>query len=388
MKNALRLLALAALVTVFALPAYAQDTAATPAATPTGPCAEAEAKATLYGKFRENFNKTAEQQKVAYESGKEYLSKYGSCTEAADQQIIKYIQNWITKYEKATLEFNCTKAVNETPAQAFAACAPYRDANADNLKVYLMLVAAGLKNVQAKNNSTNAEAANAARRALQLVEQGKTSDVWAPFTGQPEAAPGLNYYIGFFTLENSPAEAANYLLKAAQSNSSFSKEPTTYDFLAASYINGEYKTLAAEYKAKYEGKEATPESEALFNRISAVTNRIVDAYARAAALTPAGAARDGRRTKLLPWYKQLHDGSEAGLNELIAGVLSKPIMLPGQEPAPPASATTTGANGTTPAAAGQPAAGTTTAKPAATTPAAKPAATPQKPPASKTNPRR
>ena len=41
MKNALRLLALAALATVFALPAYAQDPAATPAAAPTGPCAEA-----------------------------------------------------------------------------------------------------------------------------------------------------------------------------------------------------------------------------------------------------------------------------------------------------------------------------------------------------------
>lgn len=385
MKNVLRLLVFAALVTVFALPSYAQDAATpTPAQTPaaTGPCAEAEAKAALYAKFRENFNKTADLQKLAYESGKEYLSKYGACTGDADKPIITYIQNWVTKYEKATLEFNCKKAVNDSPATAFTACKPYVDANPENLSPYLLLVTAGLKNVQAKNDSTNAEAANASRRALALLEQGKTTDSWLPFTSQAEAAPGLNYYVGFFTLKNSPAEAANYLLKAAQSNSSFAKEPTTYDFLGAAYINNELKTLVNEYKSKYEGKEATPESEALLNKVNAVTHRIVDAYGRATALTPAGPAKDARRTNLVTFYKQLHDGKEDGLNDFLASVLSKPVMLPGQEPPPPPSATSA-ADGTTGAATTTttPASGTT-AKPATTpaTPAngttAKPAATP------------
>ena len=383
MKNVLRLLTFAALLTVFALPSYAQDAAAAQTPAATGPCAEAEPKAALYGKFRENFNKTAEQQKTAYEAGKEYLGKYGTCTGPGDEQITKYIQNWISKYEKATLEFNCTKAVNESPATAFAACKPYVDANADNPKVYFLLVTAGLKNVQAKNDSTNAEAANAARRALSLLEQGKTTDSWLPFTSQAEAAPGLNYYVGFFTLKNSPAEAATYLLKAAQSNSTFSKEPTTYDYLAAAYINSELKTLVSDYKAKCEGKDASPECDALLNKVNAVTHRIVDAYARAVALTPAGPVRDTRRTNLVTFYKQLHDGKEDGLNEMVANILSKPIMLPGREPAPPAPASSTaaGANGaagaTTPTA--TPASGTTTAKPAAT-PTPKPAAA--KPPRS------
>ncbi|MET0646754.1 MAG: hypothetical protein ABW208_09040 [Pyrinomonadaceae bacterium] len=379
MKNVLRLLVFTALVTVFALPSYAQDAAApAPAQTPapSGPCTEAEAKNALYSKFRENFNKSADLQKVAYESGKEYLGKYGACPEAADQQIAKYIQNWVTKYEAATLEFNCTKAINDTPATAFTACKPYIDANPDNLKGYLQLVTAGVKNVQAKNEATNVEAANAARRALQLLEQGKTSDVWLPFTSQAEAAPGLNYYIGFFTLKNSPAEAANYLRKAAQSNSSFSKEPTTYDFLGAAYINSELKALVTEYKAKHEGKEATPESEALLNKINAVTHRIVDAYARAVALTTAGPAKDARRANLVTFYKQLNNDSEAGLNELVAGILAKPIMMPGQEPAPPTtSPSTTGANGTA-----TPATTTTTPASTTTTPPAKPATPAQKPP--------
>ncbi len=393
MKNAYRLLALAALATVFALPAYAQDAAATPAATPAaGPCTtEAEAKAATYQKFLASYKGTPEQQKAASETGKEYLGKYGTCPDPADQKITTFIQNWVNKYDAASADFAFTKAVNENPSQAFQLSRAALEKNPDNLKIYLQLVAAGLKSAQSGNKSLNADAANAARKALTLLEQGKTSDIWLPFTSQQEATPGLNYYLGFFTLENSPAEAANYLRKAAQSTSSYAKEPTTYDFLAAAYINSELKTLAAEYKSKYEGKEETPESAALFNKIYAVLDRIIDAYARSVALTPAGAAQTDRRNKLATFYKQRHDGQETGLNELIAGILSKPIMLPGQEPAPvasPASSSgTNGANGTAPAttqpASAQPAAGTT-AKPASTTttPAAKPATTTPKPPRS------
>jgi hypothetical protein len=257
--------------------------------------------------------------------------------------------------------------------------------NPDDLKVYLQLVVAGLKSAQSGNKSLNNDTANAARKALQLIEQGKTSDVWLPFTSQQEAAPGLNYYLGFFTLENSPAEAATYLLKAAQSNSSYSKESTTYEFLGAAYFNSEYKKLAAEYKEKFENQPETPESKALYDRINAVTDRVIDAYARAVALTPASQAKakSDRMAKLTALYKQRHE-TEAGLPELIAGILTKPIMLPGQEPAPtPApsgSSAVTGTNGAgataKPVAATQPAT-TGAAKPAMTpaTNAARPAST-------------
>jgi hypothetical protein len=144
MKNVLRLLVFAALFAVFALPSFAQDAA--PAQTPAaaGPCTEADAKAALYKTFTENFKGNPEQQKNAYQAGKDYLGKYGNCPDAGDKQIAAYIQKWVTKYEAATLEFNCTKAVNESPATAFTACQPYRDANPENLKVYLQLVTAGL----------------------------------------------------------------------------------------------------------------------------------------------------------------------------------------------------------------------------------------------------
>jgi hypothetical protein len=377
MKNVLRLLVFAALVTVFALPSYAQDAAAAQTPTP-GPCTtEAEAKAALYKKFLDAYRGTPEQQKAASETGKEYLSKYGTCPDEADKKVTTFVQNWVGKYDKAAADFAFTKAVNENPAQAFQLARELTAANPDNLKVYLQLVAAGVKSAQSGNKSLNAETANAARKALQLVEQGKTSDIWAPFANQSEAAPGLNYYLGYLTLENSPAEAATYLQKAAKSNSTYGKEPTTYEFLAAAYLNNELTKLAAEWKEKYEGKEASPESEAHFNKINAVTDRIIDALARAAALTPAGnAARTSRMTKLETFYKSRNNDSTTGMNELVANVLSKPLMMPGMEPAPTVAPSTTGANGTgttTPAT-------TTTPASTTTTPPAKPPTPAQKPP--------
>jgi hypothetical protein len=402
MKNAFRLLALAALATVFAFPAYAQDAAATPAATPTGPCAEADAKAAVYKKFTDNFKGTPDQQKVAYESGKEYLSKYGACSDETDKQIATYVQNWVGKYEKAVVEFNCTKAANDNPAQAFEACRPLLTANPENVRVRLALVGAGIKSNSTGSKALNAQAAAEARTTLQLIESGKTSDTWAPFANQQDALMGLRYYIAAWTYDTTPDEAATQLLKVAQSTSIFAKEPATFQLLGAAYYNGELKKLADQYKTLYEGKEETPESAALFNKINGVLDRVIDAYARAVALSNAnpskyGATATALRPVLTSLYKQRHEGQETGLNELIASVLSKPLPIPGQEPAPTATpATSTGANGangtmtsapagaTTQPAAAQPTAGTT-AKPASstTTPAAKPAAaTTPKPPRS------
>jgi hypothetical protein len=405
MKNVLRLLAIAALATMFALPAFAQDTAGTTAA---ASAQDVQAKADLYKKFLDNYKGTPEQQKVASEAGKEYLSKYSGDTSAENAPIVKFIQNWVTKYDKATADFNFTKAVNENPAQAFQLSRELLAQDPDNLKVYLQLVAAGIKNAQSGNKSLNGESLNAARKALQLIEQGKTTDTWAPFTNQQDAPVGLRYYIGFFSYDTAPEEAATQLLKVAQSNSPFSKEPSTYQLLAVSYYNGELKKLAAEYKEKYENTEETPESKALFDRVNAVLDRVIDAYARAVALSNGNPKFQNTVKPILTnLYKQRHEGSETGLNELIASVLTKPLPIPGQEPVAPAtpssSSAVTGTDGAgataKPAATPvtQPAATNATVKPAvkpATNTTAKPASTtaptsgakPAKPPMSKTAP--
>ena len=386
MKNVLRLLVFAALATVFALPAVAQDAA--PAQTPApaaGPCTEAEAKAAVYNKFRENFKGTPEQQKTAYESAKEYLNKYGACTDAADVQITNYLKGWVSKYEEAVFVFNCQKAANETPAQAFEACKAWIAAKPDDLRPHLALVGAGIKAYMNKDNTLNARALAEARTALQMIESGKTADVktekeWAPFANQADAPAGLRYYIAAWSLEANPDESAGQLLKAAQSNSSIAKEPATFQLLGASIYNGELKKLAEQYKTQCEGKDASRDCDVLLNKINYTIDRVIDAYARAIALantnpTKYGATATALRPVVEGLYKQRHEGAATGLNELISGVLAKPLPLPGQEPPLPPPADTTGANGTS-----TPASTTTTPASSTTPPAAKPTPTPQQKP--------
>lgn len=388
MKNVLRLLVFATLVTVFALPSYAQDAAA-PAQTPaaTGPCAEADAKNALYTKFRETFKGNAEQQKTAYESGKEYLGKYGACTDPADVQIIKYIQNWVNKYEEATLVFNCQKAANETPAQAFEACKAWIAAKPNDLRPHLALVGAGIKAYTSKDNSLNARAAAEARTALKMIEAGQTTDTWAPFANQQDTPAGLRYYIAAWSLEANPEESATQLLTIAQSGSTIAKEPGTFQLLGASIYNGEVKKMADQYKTQCEGKDATRECDVLLNKINYALDRVIDSYARAVALSNTNPKYTATATALRPvlttLYKQRHEEKETGLNEYIASVLSKPLPLPGQEPPLPAPTTPAadGTNGTGAATTPTTPAAGMTAKPAATpTPAAgttaKPVATP------------
>ncbi len=60
-----------------------------------------------------------------------------------------------------------------------------------------------------------------------------------------------------------------------------------------------------------------------------IIDRMIDAYARAIAAAgsdPANAQNKAQwMTKLTDFYKFRHEGSDAGLNELIASVLSRPL---------------------------------------------------------------
>jgi uncharacterized caspase-like protein len=70
-----------------------------------GSCDDLEAKATLYKTFLDNFKSNSEQQKIAYEAGKNYVSKYESCPKESDKTIIAYVQKWLEKYEAAVREW-------------------------------------------------------------------------------------------------------------------------------------------------------------------------------------------------------------------------------------------------------------------------------------------
>ena len=396
MKNVLRFLIVAAFVTAFAGAAFAQDAAATPAQ--AGPCTtEADAKAALYKKFLDNYKGTPDQQKVAADTGKEYLSKYGACTDEGDKKIAAFIQGWVGKYEVAVRNFNCTDAFNKKDyTRTFEACRVVLNAEPDNIDTVLLLARAGYANTSSAtaNKGLNPEALRMARRAVELIESGKNPAKWEPFPNKDEALGFLYYEQGVLAQDTDPAAATAAFIKAAQSSSSFKNESSTYTYLANIYETTELKKLVADYTTAFPPGQSIPDEkkaqyDQMFAQINKVQDRIIDAYARAAAImnndpkTPA-AQKTAVMNALTRYYKQRHEDKTDGLNELIAGIMSKPLMLPGQEPeptpTPTSSSAVSGTDGsvkpTTPAAT-QPAAGNG-AKPAATTPAngVKPAATP------------
>src|SRR2546423_7999347 len=96
MKTISRLLSLALLAAAFALPAFAQDPAATPAAA-QNPCEE-QARTDMYTTYYNEKNKKdaagkpdPAAQKHAYEVGQEYLTKYASCNDKYVESVKKYV---------------------------------------------------------------------------------------------------------------------------------------------------------------------------------------------------------------------------------------------------------------------------------------------------------
>ena len=389
MKNVFRLLILIAAVASLTLPALAQDTTAGAAATSAQ---DTQAKADMYAKFLDLKKKGPAEQKQAADIGKEYVSKYGSAAEEAvknaktdaeksaadaDKKIVDYIQGWVTKYDKAAQDFAFTESFNNKDyAKTFELGRAQLKEQSDNLGVILLLTRAGYVNAGPggpNNKSLNPEAARMTRRAIELIESGKAPDF-------------LNYTLGLVTQETSPADAGAAFIKAAQSNSTFKREPSTFIYLGNGYETGELKKLVDEYGAAFPPNVPIPDEKKaqytdMLARIGVVQDRIIDAYARAVALMGAEAkyavSKKAVMNKLTAYYKQRHEDKEDGLQELVNNVLSKPIPIPGQEPATPVPASSSGMNGaggtgTTPV-------GQTVANPALT-PAAgtapKPAATP------------
>jgi hypothetical protein len=369
MKNVFRIMLIAAAATLFALPAYAQDAAAQPSAT----AQDADAKNALYTKFLELIKGGPAEQKQASEVGKEYLAKFGT----PEDDIVKYIRGWVEKYDAAVWKYEFDQAVANNPARAFEMGRTRLQTQPENVELNLSLVQAGVNAASAKNMAHNAEAANAARRALQLIEGGKTAPNYIIFANRDEAVGGLHYMIGYLLMQSSPVEAAAELIKAAQSNTKFKTEPSTYQYLGGIYYE-DFKKQAADYKTKYEGKDETDESRAAFEKLMQTLDRTIDALARAELHSKTAAEKKRFRDQVTALYKSRNNGAETGLNEYLAGVSSRPLPLPDQLAHPALAPSTGAAATTTPPSTTQPSTTQPTSMTTApaTTPAAKPAATP------------
>ena len=179
----------------------------------------------------------------------------------------------------------------------------------------------------AGNASLNAETVGYAKKAIQLVDEGKVTKA-DPFKNIEFARGFLNFAWGELLKDLSPVEAAAAYLRAIQADSPYRNEPIAYHRLGAAILKGEFARLSAEYNEKYGAKQSSPEQRAIFDRINHLCERAIDAYARAVALSTNPQQQDARNkilAQLTALYKTFHNNSDAGLNELIAGVLARPL---------------------------------------------------------------
>ena len=371
MKKLITFLGICTTVAILALPAAAHTTIAQQDA-----CSD-EAKTALYQAIRTNLK--ADQAK-AYEDSKKYLACPAPAqVEESQQKILDYLKNFVAKYEEADKKnkYRSLLYTDKKYPEAYALGKEILATEPENLKVLVDLGTNGY--LVATDPALAAQAAEYAKKAMQMLESGKTLDDWQPLASKEVAVAYMNYTIGVVSLEKDPASALKNLLKAAQFETPLKKSPWTYAYIAGAYETGVYAKQSDEYNAKYKGKDETPESKLALANIHQLADRIIDAYARAVALAAAdtkfATVKATWTENLTNFYKFRNENKTEGLEQLIAGVLSKPLP---PEPTPitvlpagPATPAATPAAGTTGSPQGGNGAGNGTASttaPASTTP--------------------
>lgn len=338
MRRTIKLVTLAAMLAVFVAPALAQSKE----------CND-EFKSATYQKWYDN---RKDHQDVAFEAAKEYLA---TCPDD-DSPYKTALKKFKDAYDAITAGATTAKQFDDAVKNGKYAeqvrlgklvLANDPD-NVNNVKIYIIMGVAGLN-----DPSLLSESAQYAKKAIEMIEAGKP---FAPlFDGsRDKALAQLNYAIAKASLSSAPADALPYLIKAARYESELKKNPQTYLEIGTAYEKGPRAKLTLEYEAKYKGHDETPESKLVAANIDQMIDRQIDALARGVAVATNAADKKALTDELTTLYKYRHK-SETGLNELVAGILAKPLpdvpmpitSLPTPVSTPATSGSPSGTNGTT-----------------------------------------
>jgi hypothetical protein len=328
MKKLITFFGICTSVAILALPVAARNFIAQPDTVIQDAACTDEAKEALYASFLKN---RADDQAKAYEDAKKYLSCPTTGITEAQNKIVEYLKKWVTKYEEITraARFQDLLYNQKKLPEAYVAGKEILAAQPENLKVMIDLGANGYLVGPLNNAALSAEALQHAKNALAALEAGKTVDDWKPLTGKDVAVAYLNYSIGALTLQNDPGNALKFLIKAAQFETPLKKSPYTYAYIAGAYETGPYAKLSEEYNIKHKGKDETPESKLMLANINQLVDRMIDGYARAVALAAAepkfAQPKGVWNESLTTWYKYRNNNDVAGLDQMVAGILSKPL---------------------------------------------------------------
>jgi hypothetical protein len=187
--------------------------------------------------------------------------------------------------------------------------------HADNAVIYILMAGAGLG-----DPNLLSESANAARKAIELIEAGKP--VTPTYQTKDQALAAMNYLIARSTMKTAPTDAIPFFIKAAKYESDLKKSPLVYNELAAAYGDGPVSKLTEDYK-KFIGQPESNESKLVLANLNQALDRQIDALARATALADA-TNKPPLKERLTELY-EFRNKTKEGVDQLVAGVLSKPL---------------------------------------------------------------
>lgn len=287
---------------------------------PPSSCSDIQQKNTLFNTFIAQTKGGTGQQRDAIKTARAFVRIYGNCGDANSQNAVAAIREWQTKNDNAA-ELAFVNTVNSNPAQAFAAAQPLLAKHPDDLGLQLGLVLAGMKVLKSGDHSHVNETLAAAQTALKLIESGKTTDDWTPFTSAQDAPAGLHYYSAVLCAETAPDQALAHLTEVTRTKNTFSADPTTYQLLGGMTYKTAVAPLLDEYQSKYAGKPVSDDAKAFRDRVNQNLDKVIGCYARAVALSDGKQSQAqlnaSARKALEAVYTQRHDGSSDGLEEVI-----------------------------------------------------------------------
>ena len=330
LERALLSIAFAVLtVLVFSANVCAQGPVPTPEHPPMAAQQFDRDKETLYATFSQNRKSLGpEHRQRAYRAAKELVQRYGGDNDSYAKEARKFV----TEVEREVNQFEVVNAYTaKSYIKAFELARPVLKTDPDNFFLLGILAESGYENALAKDPKLNDETIDYLRRALKRLEAGKVTKP-EPFKDLDAANGFLNMALGWFLKDKAPVDAAVALEKAIRPKSPYENDPLTYYRLGVTTLKGEFAQLSAEYNKKFGTKPPSPAQQAMLKRINLIGARAIDAYARSVALSDSKRAgssvspefRNLVMEQLTALYKSFFNNSDAGLDEYIEQVLSKP----------------------------------------------------------------
>jgi hypothetical protein len=323
-------------IALFALPvlSFAQSTTTSnpnlPSTSPVNPTMAGtyldNDRESLYAKFNDyKRNPNPEEQRNAYPTAKEFLRLWGG----ENRPEVKEVRAWVIEYERQMHQKALFAAYDAKDyAKTFALARPMVKTDPEYFFGLAIMTEAGYDNSMAGNKNLDTETAEYARQAIALLEAGKVTRA-DPFKNMNIARSFLNFALATIVKDEAPAEAATAYAKALKTpDNPYSKDPIAYHRLGIALYKGQLAPLSNEYNEKFGGKQSSAEQTAMMYKLVKVSDQAVDAYARAVALMDKPEQKNARAqalAQLTTLYKAFHNNSDEGLNELIAGVLAKPM---------------------------------------------------------------